>query len=98
MTIRKKIPQLRAITQTERSTAVKARESRHVLGIISEFVEATEKLAERRPRHQGGGQARRLRGLQTKTGRRIPLILMGSAFWKGLLDGMRSTREGPLYL
>jgi uncharacterized protein (TIGR00730 family) len=58
MTIRKKVPQLRAITQTERSTAVKARESWHVLGIISEFVEATEKLAELRPAVSIFGSAR----------------------------------------
>jgi uncharacterized protein (TIGR00730 family) len=58
MTIRKKVPQLRAITQTERSTAVKARESWHVLGIISEFVEATEKLADVRPAVSIFGSAR----------------------------------------
>jgi len=58
MTIRKNVPQLRAITQTERSTAVKARESWHVLGIISEFVEATEKLAELRPAVSIFGSAR----------------------------------------
>ncbi len=194
MTIRKKIPQLRAITQTERSTAVKARESWHVLGIISEFVEATEKLAELRPAVSIFGSARIRPGefwyertvevarllsdsgfavisgggpgimeaankgafegksasvglniqlpfessgnpyqdisvtfrhffarkvafakyasafiatpggfgtldelmevltlIQTRMGRRIPVILMGSAFWKGLLDWIRST-------
>jgi uncharacterized protein (TIGR00730 family) len=58
MTIRKKIPQLRAIASPERSTAVKARESWHVLGIISEFVEATEKLAEVRPAVSIFGSAR----------------------------------------
>jgi uncharacterized protein (TIGR00730 family) len=58
MTIRKKVPQLRAITQTERSTAIKARESWHVLGIISEFIEATEKLAEVRPAVSIFGSAR----------------------------------------
>jgi uncharacterized protein (TIGR00730 family) len=58
MTIRKNVPQLRAITQTERSTAVKARESWHVLGIISEFVEATEKLADVRPAVSIFGSAR----------------------------------------
>ncbi|MCX7228149.1 MAG: TIGR00730 family Rossman fold protein [Burkholderiales bacterium] len=58
MTIRKKVPQLRAIGQTERSTAVKARESWHVLGIISEFVEATEKLADVRPAVSIFGSAR----------------------------------------
>jgi uncharacterized protein (TIGR00730 family) len=58
MTIRKKVPQLRAIAQPERSTAVKARESWHVLGIISEFVEATEKLADVRPAVSIFGSAR----------------------------------------
>lgn len=58
MTIRKKVPQLRAITQAERSTAIKARESWHVLGIISEFIEATEKLAEVRPAVSIFGSAR----------------------------------------
>jgi uncharacterized protein (TIGR00730 family) len=58
MTIRKKIPQLRAIASPERSTAVKARESWHVLGIISEFIEATEKLADVRPAVSIFGSAR----------------------------------------
>ena len=58
MTIGKKVPQLRAIGQPERSTAVKARESWHVLGIISEFVEATEKLADVRPAVSIFGSAR----------------------------------------
>lgn len=52
------MPVLRAITQPERSTAIKARESWHVLGIISEFVEATEKLAEIRPAVSIFGSAR----------------------------------------
>lgn len=52
------MPQLRAIAQPERSTAVKARESWHVLGIISEFVEATEKLADVRPAVSIFGSAR----------------------------------------
>lgn len=58
MTIQKKVPQLRAISQPERSTAVKARESWHVLGIISEFVEATERLADVRPAVSLFGSAR----------------------------------------
>lgn len=58
MTIGKKVPQLRAIGQAERSTAIKARESWHVLGIISEFVEATEKLADVRPAVSIFGSAR----------------------------------------
>jgi uncharacterized protein (TIGR00730 family) len=197
MTIRKKIPQLRAIASPERSTAVKARESWHVLGIISEFVEATEKLADVRPAVSIFGSARIKPGtfwyertvevarllsdsgfavisgggpgimeaankgafqgksasiglniqlpfessgnefqnvslsfrhffarkvafakyasafvatpggfgtldelmevltlIQTKMGRRIPVILMGTAFWTGLIDWMRSTLVG----
>ena len=58
MTTRKNVPALRALTQPERSTAVKARESWHVLGIISEFVEATERLAEIRPAVSIFGSAR----------------------------------------
>jgi uncharacterized protein (TIGR00730 family) len=58
MSMKKKVPQLRAISQPERSTAVKARESWHVLGIISEFVEATEKLADVRPAVSIFGSAR----------------------------------------
>ena len=197
MTIQKKVPQLRAIAQPERSVAIKARESWHVLGIISEFVEATEKLAEVRPAVSIFGSARIRPGtfwyertvevarllsdsgfavisgggpgimeaankgaydgksasvglniqlpfessgnpyqdisltfrhffarkvafakyasafiampggfgtldelmevltlIQTKMGRRIPVILMGSDFWKGLIDWMQGTLAG----
>ena len=58
MTIRKKVPHLRSIAQPERSNAVKARGSWQVLGIISEFVEATEKLADIRPAVSIFGSAR----------------------------------------
>ncbi len=40
---------MRAIADQERATSLKARESWHILGIISEFIEATERLAEIRP-------------------------------------------------
>lgn len=53
-----KVPQLRAITSPDRSTAVKARESWHVLGIISEFIEATETLSDIRPAVSIFGSAR----------------------------------------
>jgi len=53
-----KVPQLRAINSPDRSTAVKARESWHVLGIISEFIEATETLADIRPAVSIFGSAR----------------------------------------
>ena len=32
--------------------------------------------------------------IQTKTGRRIPVILMGTEFWKGLIDWMRDSLLG----
>ncbi len=54
----KNIPGLRAVTQPERATAQKARESWHLWGIISEFVEATERLAEIRPAVSIFGSAR----------------------------------------
>ncbi len=49
---------MRAIANPERSTSLKARESWHILGIISEFVEASEKLAEIRPAVSIFGSAR----------------------------------------
>jgi len=53
-----KVPQLRALASPERSTAIKARESWHVLGIISEFIEATETLSDIRPAVSIFGSAR----------------------------------------
>ncbi len=53
---------MRAIESPERSTPLKARESWHILGIISEFVEATERLAEVRPAVSIFGSARILPG------------------------------------
>ena len=50
--------QLRTIQDQGRSTALKARESWHILGIISEFVEAAEKLADVRPAVSIFGSAR----------------------------------------
>ena len=58
MVDKRKVPQLRALASPERSTAIKARESWHVLGIISEFVEATETLADIRPAVSIFGSAR----------------------------------------
>ena len=52
------MPQLRAISSQERATSLKARESWHILGIISEFVEATERLADVRPAVSIFGSAR----------------------------------------
>jgi uncharacterized protein (TIGR00730 family) len=58
MSDNKHVPQLRSIPSADRSTSVKARESWHILGIISEFVEATEKLSEVRPAVSIFGSAR----------------------------------------
>ena len=58
MVDKRKVPQLRALASPERSTAIKARESWHVLGIISEFVEATETLADIRTAVSIFGSAR----------------------------------------
>lgn len=52
------MPQLRAIPSPERSTSIKARESWHILGIIAEFVEAAERLADIRPAVSIFGSAR----------------------------------------
>jgi uncharacterized protein (TIGR00730 family) len=54
----KNIPSLRAVATPERATSVKARESWHLWGIISEFVEASERLAEIRPAVSIFGSAR----------------------------------------
>jgi hypothetical protein len=54
----KNIPSLRAVTGQERATNVKARESWQLWGIISEFVEASERLAEVRPAVSIFGSAR----------------------------------------
>ncbi len=55
---KRRIPQLRNLGSPERSNAIKARESWHVLGIISEFVEATEALSDIRPAVSIFGSAR----------------------------------------
>lgn len=54
----KNIPSLRAVTMPERATSQKARESWHLWGIISEFVEAAERLSEVRPAVSVFGSAR----------------------------------------
>ncbi|HUN91099.1 MAG TPA: TIGR00730 family Rossman fold protein [Burkholderiaceae bacterium] len=54
----KNIPSLRAVATPERATSVKARESWHLWGIISEFVEASERLSEIRPAVSIFGSAR----------------------------------------
>jgi len=54
----KNIPSLRAIATPDRATSVKARESWQMWGIISEFVEASERLSEIRPAVSIFGSAR----------------------------------------
>src|SRR5438445_12948595 len=54
----KNIPTLRAIATPDRATTVKARESWQMWGIISEFVEASERLSEIRPAVSIFGSAR----------------------------------------
>ena len=55
---KRRVTQLRSLASPARSTAIKARESWHVLGIISEFIEATEALADIRPAISIFGSAR----------------------------------------
>jgi uncharacterized protein (TIGR00730 family) len=61
----KNIPSLRAVATPERATSVKARESWHLWGIISEFVEASERLSEIRPAVSIFGSARTSEGSPT---------------------------------
>lgn len=77
----KNIPSLRAVTMPERATSQKARESWHVLGIISEFVEAAERLSEIRPAVSIFGSARAKPGdaLYTRT-ERIARALSDAGF------------------
>jgi len=53
-----RVPGLRDIADEDRANAVKARESWHLLGIMSEFYEASEKLAQVRPAVSLFGSAR----------------------------------------
>lgn len=55
---KKNIPGLRGVTMLERATHQKARESWHLWGIISEFVESAERLSEIRPAVSIFGSAR----------------------------------------
>lgn len=58
VTNNKNVPTLRHLPSKDQSTAVKARESWHVLGIMAEFIEATEKLSAIRPSVSIFGSAR----------------------------------------
>src|SRR3954454_15550896 len=54
----KNVPRLREVDDIERATAKKARESWHMLTIMAEFIESTERLAEVRPAVSIFGSAR----------------------------------------
>ncbi|WP_050479737.1 TIGR00730 family Rossman fold protein [Herbaspirillum rhizosphaerae] len=54
----KNVPRLREVDDIERATAKKARESWHVLTIMAEFIESTERLSELRPAVSIFGSAR----------------------------------------
>lgn len=54
----KNVPRLREVSDIERATAKKARESWHVLTIMAEFIESTERLSELRPAVSIFGSAR----------------------------------------
>ena len=54
----KNVPRLREVGDIDRATAKKARESWHVLTIMAEFIESTERLSELRPAVSIFGSAR----------------------------------------
>ncbi len=54
----KNVPRLRQVVDLHRATAKKARESWHILTIMAEFIESTERLAELRPAVSIFGSAR----------------------------------------
>jgi uncharacterized protein (TIGR00730 family) len=54
----KNVPRLRQVADIERATAKKARESWHMLTIMAEFIESTERMAEVRPAVSIFGSAR----------------------------------------
>lgn len=54
----KNVPRLRQVVDANRATAKKARESWHILTIMAEFIESTERLSELRPAVSIFGSAR----------------------------------------
>jgi len=54
----KNVPRLRQVTDLDRATSKKARESWHMLTIMAEFIEATERLSELSPAVSIFGSAR----------------------------------------
>src|SRR3979409_70355 len=55
---RKNVPQLRQVTDNERATSQKARESWQMFTIMAEFIESAERLSELRPAVSIFGSAR----------------------------------------
>src|SRR4051812_28063951 len=55
---RKNVPRLRQVTNIERATSKKARESWQILTIMAEFIESAERLSELRPAVSMFGSAR----------------------------------------
>ncbi len=82
----KRIPGFGDVVSAEHTTAVKARESWHVLGIMSEFVEAAERLKDIRPAVSIFGSAR------TKTD--DPLYLLTEDIARRLSDAGFSVISG----
>ena len=54
----KNVPRLRQVTDIERATSKKARESWHMFTIMAEFIESTERLSELHPAVSIFGSAR----------------------------------------
>ncbi len=54
----KNVPRLRQVTDLERATTAKARESWHMFTIMAEFIDSTERLSELRPAVSIFGSAR----------------------------------------
>ncbi|WP_019139532.1 TIGR00730 family Rossman fold protein [Noviherbaspirillum massiliense] len=54
----KNVPRLRQVADLERATSKKARESWHILTIMAEFIDSTERLSELRPAVSIFGSAR----------------------------------------
>ena len=71
-----------------------AREAWRLFGIMSEFVEATERLEALRPAVSIFGSARLADDdkyyLLTDEIARMPIILVGAQFWTGLVDSIRA--------
>jgi hypothetical protein len=74
------MPRLRQVADIERATAKKARESWHMLTIMAEFIESTERLSEVRPAVSS------VRPASSRTTH----ILVGVSFWRALINWFRA--------